>query len=180
MDDPENHWETIDSKVVVQTPWLTVIQDNVINPAGRPSTYTYTVNKPFVLVLVWDGARFVLVRQYRYPIKRVTTEFPAGALEEGEEPLETAQRELLEEAGLVATTWTKLGETVNPHLCTVFLAEGLTEDETGKTAEDGIANTVRLTPAELEAMIAAGTFNDSVMLAGLYLYEKYRSGKLHR
>lgn len=175
MDDPENHWKTIDSEVVLQTRWMTVYHDNVITPDGKRSTYTYTVSPPFVLILVWDGERFVLVRQYRYPVKHVTTEFPAGTLEENEDPLETAKRELLEEAGLLAATWTKLGDTANPHHCTIFLAENLTDNEAGKTTEDGIANTIRLKPQELEVMIANNTFNDSVMLAGLYLYEKYRT-----
>jgi 8-oxo-dGTP pyrophosphatase MutT (NUDIX family) len=55
-----------------------------------------------------DG-HVALVRQYRYALECVTAELPSGAIEEGETPLEAAERELLEEAGLVSRQWTHLG-----------------------------------------------------------------------
>ena len=51
----------------------------------------------------------LLERQFRYPHRRDFIEMPAGKLEPGEPPLDTAKRELLEETGYVAAEWTRLG-----------------------------------------------------------------------
>src|SRR5439155_903427 len=62
----------------------------------------------FVVPLLDDGST-VLVRQWRYPWRETSWEVPAGTLEEGEDPLAGARRELEEEAGLRAAEWTPLG-----------------------------------------------------------------------
>jgi ADP-ribose pyrophosphatase len=85
------------------------------------------------IVAVHEGA-VVLVRQHREPAKRRLLELPAGTLEEGEDPLESAQRELEEEVGLKGGRWRTLGTYFTSpgfldeqmHL---FLAEDLEEAE---------------------------------------------------
>lgn len=62
-----------------------------------------------VVVAVDDQGRVYLVRQYRHPIRQDLLELPAGALEPDEEPLSAAKRELREEVGLEAMSWTALG-----------------------------------------------------------------------
>ncbi|MGH3036059.1 MAG: NUDIX hydrolase [Gaiellaceae bacterium] len=62
-----------------------------------------------VIVVAVDGSEIVVVRQTRAGAGEVTLELPAGSLEPGETPEETAARELLEECGLAAAAWRKLG-----------------------------------------------------------------------
>jgi ADP-ribose pyrophosphatase len=103
------------------------------------------------IVAVHDGA-IVLVRQHREPAKRRLLELPAGTLEQGEDPLESAQRELEEEVGLKGGRWRSLGTYFTSpgfldeqmHL---FLAEDL---ETGRAggSEDG-GGTLALSPRPL-------------------------------
>jgi ADP-ribose pyrophosphatase len=80
-----------------------------------------------------DG-RLLLIRQYRHPVAAFMWEIPAGLLDQaGEDPLECARRELLEEAGVTAERWSRLLElALSPggtsERITVFHATGLHVD----------------------------------------------------
>lgn len=62
-----------------------------------------------VILALKDDGNILLVKQYRYAVKSVQTELPAGRLEKGENPLLAAQRELREETGYIAKNWESLG-----------------------------------------------------------------------
>src|SRR5690606_21335491 len=69
-------------------------------PDGRKVTREDIVQPGAVVIIpLLDDGRVLLERQFRYPVGRVMTEFPAGKLDPGEEPLACARRELLEETG---------------------------------------------------------------------------------
>jgi 8-oxo-dGTP pyrophosphatase MutT (NUDIX family) len=115
----------------------------------------------------------VLVEQYRQPARKELLELPAGVREEGETPLETAQRELREECGLhggewheVASAWTTPG-FVREHM-TLFVATGLEEgDDDPDEGED--VRIVRRPVTEIPRLL--GEIEDLKTLAGLLLYQ---------
>ncbi len=74
-------------------------------------TYFDIVKHPggAVIAAINDQDEICLLRQWRHAIGKTIWELPAGCLEPGEPPLETAKRELEEEAGITATLWTDLG-----------------------------------------------------------------------
>lgn len=117
--------------------------------------------------------RVVLVEQYREPARKKLLEIPAGAREEGESALETAQRELKEECGLhggeweqVAQAWTTPG-FVREEM-TLFIATGLDEgDDDQDEGED--VRVVRRPVSELPTLIREA--EDLKTLAGLLLYQ---------
>jgi len=85
-----------------------------------------------VAVLAIDGEqRVLLIRQYRHPVRSYLWEIPAGLLDvPGEERLEAAKRELLEETGYEAGNWEKLTDFMttpggNDEVITIFLARDL-------------------------------------------------------
>lgn len=170
-----NPWKTLSSRIVHQSPWLTLHEDNVIKPNGEAGKYTYAQSPPFVLVVGYDRERFILVRQFRYPLQREMIEFPGGSIDKGEEPLEAAKREFEEETGLKADEWTKLGIIHNPNLATVFLAEQLTETGKEQMSEDGIASVIRLAWHDIDQLVSRGEFTDSKTLAALLLFERYNA-----
>ena len=125
------------------------------------------------IVAIDDQDRVVLVQQYREPARKQLLELPAGVREEGEQPLETAQRELREECGLhggewreVAGAWTTPG-FVREHL-TLFIATGL--EEGAADPDDGEdVQIVRRPVSEIPQLL--GEIDDLKTLAGLLLYQ---------
>ena len=85
------------------------------------------------IVAIDDEGRVLLIQQYRHPIRHRDWEIPAGLLDiAGESPLETAQRELTEEADLTASSWESLVSIFttpggNDEVVHLFLARGLSE-----------------------------------------------------
>ena len=172
MSQSNNPWQTLGSKVVYKSPWLTLYEDDVIKPNGEQGKYTYVKSPPFVLVVAFDGSRFVLVKQFRYPLGKTITEFPGGSIDEGESVLAAATRELEEETGFKAKKWTKIGSILNSNEAIVFLAEEL-EKSQDKMSEDGIECFLQLTRLELDNMIARGELTDSKTLACLTLFDRH-------
>ncbi len=123
------------------------------------------------IVAVHDGA-VVLVRQLREPARKPLLELPAGTLEDGEEPLASAQRELAEEVGLRGGRWRELGGFwTSPGFLReymhVFLAEELEPGE-AEPDEDEDVEIVRWPVAEIPDRL--GELEDAKTIAGLLLY----------
>jgi len=85
---------------VYESPWCSLRRDEVILPNGQDQEYhVFEIGPAAVVVPVLPGGDIVLIGQYRYPHGKTSWELPAGRLNEGEDPLAGAQRELLEETG---------------------------------------------------------------------------------
>ena len=97
------------SKTIFEGKIVKVRVDTVELPNGKESTRECIEHPGAVAVIAQDNQnRICLVRQYRYPVSQQLLEIPAGKLSPGEDPLECARRELLEETGIVAKSWEKL------------------------------------------------------------------------
>ena len=100
---------TVESKTVYQGKLLNVREDIVRLPDGKPARREYIVHPGAAVMLAMPDAHSVLMeRQYRYPLRSHVYELPAGKIDSGEDALETAQRELLEETGYRARDWRHL------------------------------------------------------------------------
>ena len=112
---------------------FTVSHDHAVDPNGFEIKRDIVHHRgSAVMMPVDDRKRVLLVRQYRLPAKRFLWELPAGSMDPGENPLQTAKRELKEETGYRAKNWKKL-ITFFPspgfltEKMTIYLATGLTE-----------------------------------------------------
>jgi ADP-ribose pyrophosphatase len=156
---------------------LHVRRDTVRLPDGKLATREYVVHPGAVLIVpVLPDGRLVVERQFRYPVGTVFLEFPAGKLDPGESELATAQRELAEEAGYAATTWTPLGR-IHPvvgysnEAIDFFVAEGLTQ--VGATLDDGeFLEIVTMHVDEMLAALDRGEITDGKTVAALLLYAR--------
>ena len=130
-----------------------------------------------VAVVAVDGEGYVtLVRQLREATRKRLLELPAGTAEPGEEPLETAQRELKEECGLSGGEWRELAAFwTTPGFCRermhIFAAEGVVRGEAAP-AEDEELELVRWPVAEIAERL--DEIEDAKTLAGLLLYLRTR------
>ena len=107
-------------KRLLSTPVFTVEHREYVR-AGQAPVARYVVVHPGAVVIlpILDDGRIVMIRNFRYTVEQELWELPAGTLEPGERPLETALRELEEEAGYRAETMTPLTEFyTSPGICT--------------------------------------------------------------
>lgn len=89
---------------------INVRVDSVARPTGGAVDREVVEHAGAVVIVALDSeGRVSLVRQYRHPVGRSVLELPAGTVEENENPIDTAKRELREEVGLVARRWVELG-----------------------------------------------------------------------
>jgi ADP-ribose diphosphatase len=131
-----------------------------------------------VAIVAVDAERCVwLVRQLREPTRKRLLELPAGTREQGEAPLETAQRELHEECGLTGGTWSELGAFwTTPGFCRefmhVYLAEEVAAGAAAPDADEHV-EVVRWPVDQIGSRL--GEVEDAKSLAGLLLFLR-RSG----
>jgi ADP-ribose pyrophosphatase len=166
-------------EVLVENAWHRYCVDRYVQRDGSEGRYYY-VDMPGscgVVPRFSDGST-VLLRVERYLLGRTLWEFPIGGMHDGEDPLDVAQRELAEEAGLRAARWAALGtfapyKGVSNEVCHFFLAEDL--DEVGQALEPSEAITVHRMPfAEARALLVGQELGDGQSLAGLLLLERWR------
>ena len=159
---------------------LHVRRDRVRLPNGGSATREFVVHAGAVLIVpVLADGRFVMERQFRYPVGRVMLEFPAGKIDPDEAPLATAQRELREEAGYAANVWQHLG-TVHPEIgysseaIEIFLASDLTH--VGAQLDEGeFLDVVLLREDELLDAYDAGGVTDGKTVAALFAWTRFRA-----
>jgi ADP-ribose pyrophosphatase len=151
--------------------FVTVVEENGKEIVDHPGS---------VAVVAVDTQRCVwLVRQWRQPAKKELLELPAGTREEGEDPLETAKRELEEECGLVGGEWRELvsGWTtpgfVREHM-TLYLAEGV-EPRGEQDLDDGEDVEIVRWPVD-EIADRFGDLDDGKTQLGLLLYLRENPG----
>jgi ADP-ribose pyrophosphatase len=167
----------LESRTVYQGRLLHVVEDSVRLPDGRSTTREY-IRHPGAVMMVplTDRGEVVLVRQYRYPLRRHFIEIPAGKIEPGEPPLATGQRELREECGIEAASWRYLA-TVQPCIgysderIELYLARGLTRVATGP-AEGEFIETLEIGLPEALAWVQAGKITEVKSIIGLMWAEK--------
>lgn len=142
----QDSWVTESRKTLLdRSPWLVVEDHEVRSPSGKViPNWTWVIVRSFInVVAVTSEGQLVLLRQAKYAAKKKSLATVGGCIEQGEEPLVTAKRELLEEAGYQSDHWISLGDyAVDANrgcgVCYLFLAlkavrvgEPLERDEAG-------------------------------------------------
>ena len=134
MNPVAHEFRVLDSETLYEGRVISLRRDTVAMPGGGDSVREVVVHPGAVAVVALDDDdRLLLVRQYRHPVGAHLWELPAGLRDaDGEPPLETAKRELAEEALLSAARWSLLTTIYSsPGFCDeqvlIYLAEGLSE-----------------------------------------------------
>jgi ADP-ribose pyrophosphatase len=174
MNDQSNPWKTHSSKIVYQNPWITVKENQVTRPDGKPGIYGIVEKSEATgVVALTKNNEIYLVGQYRYPTECYSWEIIEGGTDPGESPQTAAQRELKEEAGLIAGTIQQLGPEVHLSNCVssekafFFLATDL--EETEAEPEETEVLTVKKVPfSDAFSMLLKGEIVDAMTIIGLY------------
>jgi ADP-ribose pyrophosphatase len=147
---------------------------DTIEEQGRIYTREVVLHPGSAVIVPVDADTSVfLVRQYRHPTRNYLLELPAGSLNQGERPEDTAVRELEEEVGLRAQQLEKLSEFfVSPGFLQekmwVYLATGLGET-VQRLEDDELLEVVRIPFSQALEMITDGEIEDAKTIIGLML-----------
>ena len=164
---------TIDSTRMYEGRLVSLRRDRVVLSSGRETTREVVEHGNCVAIVALDAEdNVILVRQYRKPVGRVLLEIPAGGVDPGEEPQESAHRELMEETGYTAGSMEKIGGFYSsPGYCTEFLHLFLATDlQRGDACPDAdeIIEVVTVPLLAIPSLIVSGELCDAKSIAGLF------------
>jgi ADP-ribose pyrophosphatase len=183
MDDlnPRPTPETSVEHRVFETPWWDFYYDDTTRPDGTTGHYSWARihagNGGAMVVPVTPSGRYLLIKIYRYPVKRYLWEFPAGMVEDGESAVEAGRRELVEETGITPEAVELLGSQtpisgfVGDTFYTVLAKIPEIEiDDVKPQIEEGIVDAKLVTRKEIVEMAASQQIEDGVTLMCLARY----------
>ncbi|MDI3254008.1 MAG: NUDIX hydrolase [Bacillota bacterium] len=176
--------DVLSSRTAFEGPLFRVEIDEVREPGNRISRRDVIRHNGSVVILAVDDSRkrdplIVMERQYRHAAGQYMWEIPAGKIEEGEKRLAAAKRELREETGYSAKTWTKLTRYIpSPGFLgewmQIYLAEGLTLGKTSPDEDEWLE--VKLAPlSEVLTNIEEGKILDGKTLIAVLLFTHLRA-----
>lgn len=169
----DNPWKKLSSEVKYENPWLKIIEDKVINPAGNPGIYGVVHFKTHAVAVIPldENNNTWIVGQYRYPLDSYEWEVIEGGCPEGTLPLETAHRELHEEAGLKAESMElilemQLSNSTTDEISYTYIARGLAY--IGEAPEEDEKLAIRKLPfEEVYQMVMRGEIRDGLAVGSI-------------
>ncbi len=176
--------ETHHSQTVYQGVFLQVRKDEARLPDGSLHVREWVVHPgASAIVALADDGRVLMERQWRYPMGREYLEIPAGKIDAGESPLQTAQRELLEETGMRAERW-QLLTVIHPaigfsnEVIHLFLAQGVSGSPDQAALDQGERiETLWMSLPDLMSRVRKGELPDvKTQIALWHLQDRAASG----
>lgn len=175
-------WKVLESEYVIKRPWLTARRDKVELPTGivHPEYYVLEYPSWINIIAITKDRQFVMVEQYRHGLQDVFTELVAGVVEENENPMDAAKRELLEESGYGNGQWREFailsqnpGSTNNLTYC--YLAtdvEKLSDQHLDETEDVAVR---LMSENEVRQLLLNDEVKQSLMAAPLWKYFALKS-----
>ena len=168
-----NPWQTLESEIKYDNNWIRLTEHQVINPSGGKGIYgeVHFKNLAIGILPLDENYNTWLVGQYRYPLKAYSWEIPEGGGPLGDDPIDSAKRELLEETGMSAENWTEiqrmhLSNSVSDELSIIYVATGLTQGIAMPEETEQLI--VKKIPFEdAYQMVVRGEITDSMSVAAI-------------
>ena len=172
----------LDGEIVYEGSFFRVRKDRVRLPDGGVATREYIRHPGAVVILpLFDDGTVLVERQFRYPVKRIFIEFPAGKIDRGEDRLASAKRELEEETGYTASSWqfvTTIHNAIgySDDALSIYLARGL-HAGAARLDDEEFIQTFRIPVTELLDWVRTGQVTDVKTVIGAFWLEKIANGQ---
>lgn len=170
----KNPWTTLSGEVKYDNPWITVTEYQVLNPGGGRGIYgkVHFKNKAIGIIPLDKDLNTWLVGQYRYTLNQWHWEIPEGGGPLGRDALESAKRELQEETGLIASSWSEVvhlhtSNSVTDEEGYIFLAEDLQEGASALEETEADLQVWKLPFTHALQMVLDGKITDSMSVMGI-------------
>jgi len=168
-----NPWKILKSDQIYENAWIKLTEHQVINPSGGNGIYgeVHFKNIAIGIVVLDSDHETWLVGQYRFPLKAYSWEIPEGGGSLAVDPILSAKRELQEETGITAATFTEiqrmhLSNSVSDELAIIYLAQDLQMGPSSPEETEELM--VRKLPfTEAYQMVLNGEITDSMSVAGI-------------
>lgn len=168
-----NPWKKLGSQMIYENPWIHLTEYKVITPAGTEGIYgkVHFKNIAIGIIAIDKEDNTYLVGQYRFPLDLYSWEIPEGGCPEGTDWLAAAKRELKEETGFEANTWTEIlkmhvSNSVSDEFAVVYVAEDLTAGEaTPEETED--LKMIKMPFQQAVDWVMEGKITDSISVAAI-------------
>lgn len=178
-------WRSETEETVFDNPWMRLTRHRVTAPTGRLADYTVMRPKNVAtgVLPVHDDGTVVLVGQQRFALGNYSWEMPEGGAPLGEDPFDGARRELAEEAGLAAASWSpaltvELSNSITTEMAQTWIAWDLSPVPVAPDPTEAIA-VVRAPFMDLLDEIGRGTVKDALTVATAYrAYHMAQNGAL--
>ncbi len=173
MNQENSPWQILSHQVVYENPWIELTEFQVINPKGGKGIYGKVHYKHLAVGVIPmdENLNTWLVGQYRFPIGQYSWEIPEGGGRTDEDPLDAAKRELMEETGLVARSWTKiltmhLSNSVSDEFSIIYMARDLEEHKSAPEETEELL-VKKLPFDEVTTMVETGRITDAMSVAAI-------------
>ncbi len=170
-------WTTLESRYIIERPWLTARVDKVQLPDGRinPEHYVLEYPKWVNVIAITTEGEMVMIRQYRHGFDQVLVELCAGVVEQGEAPIEAARRELLEETGYAGGEWREVmtigqNPSISNNITHCFVAEGVEKVAHQSLDESEDIEVLLMSKEEVLQMLLRDEQKQALMAAPLWRY----------
>jgi ADP-ribose pyrophosphatase len=175
---PNKKATVLSSQIVYEGRVFGIRRDEVIEPSGVRTTREVVTHPGSVVVLpVLPDGRILMIQQYRHAARQYLWELVAGRIDEGETPVQAAERELIEETGYRATKF-RIFLDIFPtpgfleERMFLLLAEGLRPGKAAPEDDEKIISRA-YNHKQLEEMIRTGKLRDAKSIAGILYYLRY-------
>ncbi len=170
-------WKILESEYLLRHKYMTLRKDRVQLANGHVIDDYFVIEKAnwINVIAITEEGKFVFERQYRHGANIINYELPAGIIEDGEEPLDAAKRELLEETGYSGGEWIEYGQACpNPSSMTnknyTFLAKGVRKSSNQNLEITENIEVMLLSIDEVKSLLQFNQIIEGIQQAPLWRY----------